>query len=84
MVKILGSECTKCRMLENRVRELIMRTGLDIEVKKVTDIEVMIKYGIAMIPALVINEEVKSAGIIPKDEAILQWLKENLDEASCL
>ena len=80
----MGSECTKCRILENRVQELIMQTGLDIEVKKVTDIEVMIKYGIAMIPALVINEEVKSAGIIPKDEAILQWLKENLDEASCL
>jgi len=61
-----------------------MRTGLDIEVKKITDIEEMIKYGITMIPALVINEEVKSAGIIPKDEAILKWLKENLDEASCL
>ena len=84
MIKILGSECTKCRILEKRVRELIMRTGLDIEVKKITDIEEMIKYGITMIPALVINEEVKSAGIIPKDEAILKWLKENIDEANCL
>jgi len=30
-----------------------------------------------MTPALVVNETVKSYGIIPKDEQILNWLKEN-------
>jgi hypothetical protein len=35
------------------------------------------RYGIMATPALVINETVKSSGSIPKDEQILQWLKEN-------
>jgi len=30
-----------------------------------------------MTPGLVINEQVKSYGVIPKDEQIINWLKEN-------
>jgi hypothetical protein len=37
----------------------------------------MMNYGIMMTPGLVINEQVKSFGIIPKDDQILKWLKEN-------
>jgi len=33
-------------------------------------------YGIMMTPALVVNEKVKSFGVIPKDDQILSWLKE--------
>jgi hypothetical protein len=46
---------------EKQVQELLMRIGLGIKVKKVTEIEAMINYGITMIPALIINEEVNSA-----------------------
>ena len=34
----------------------------------------MMDYGIMMTPGLVINEEVKSTGIIPKDEQLLKWI----------
>jgi hypothetical protein len=36
----------------------------------------MIKYGIMATPGLVINEKLKSSGIVPKDEQILNWIKE--------
>jgi len=76
-VKVLGTGCKKCQNLENKVRELVTLNNIDATVEKVTDIQEMVKYGIMMTPGLIINEKVKSFGIIPKDEQIISWLKEN-------
>ncbi|MBE0570124.1 MAG: thioredoxin family protein [Ignavibacteriaceae bacterium] len=76
-VKILGSGCKKCQTLEAKVRDLIAVNNIDAAVEKVTDIQQMVKYGIMMTPGLIINEKVKSFGIIPKDDQIINWLKEN-------
>jgi small redox-active disulfide protein 2 len=75
-IKILGTGCKKCLTLENRVRELVKQNDVDAVVEKVADIKEMMNYGIMMTPALVINEKVKSFGVIPKDEQIISWLKE--------
>jgi small redox-active disulfide protein 2 len=76
-VKILGTGCKKCLTLEAKVRELITNNNIDAAIEKVTDIQEMMNYGIMMTPGLVINEQVKCFGIIPKDDQILNWLKEN-------
>lgn len=74
-VQILGTGCSKCKMLEERVRQLIANHQLPVEVEKVTDLQEMVKYGIMMTPGLVIDGVVKSVGSIPKNEQILAWLK---------
>lgn len=76
-VKVLGTGCKKCQNLENKVRELVASNNIDATVEKITDIQEMVNYGIMMTPGLIINEKVKSAGIIPKDDLIISWLKEN-------
>ena len=76
-VKILGTGCKKCQNLENKVRELVTANNIDASVEKVTDIQDMVRYGIMMTPGLIINEKVKSYGVIPKDDQIINWLKEN-------
>lgn len=76
-VKILGTGCKKCQNLENKVRELVASNNIDAAVEKVTDIQQMVNYGIMMTPGLIINEKVKSFGIIPKDDQIINWLKED-------
>jgi small redox-active disulfide protein 2 len=76
-VKILGTGCKKCQTLEAKVRDLVSANNIDAAVEKVTDIQEMVKYGIMMTPGLIINEKVKSFGIIPKDDQIINWLKEN-------
>jgi hypothetical protein len=43
-------------------------------VEKVTDLNKMLDYGIMMTPGLIIDEEVKSAGAIPRDKQLLEWL----------
>jgi len=75
-IKILGTGCSKCRTLETRVRNLISSNNIQAEVSKVEDIQEMMNYGIMMTPGLVINEKVKSYGIMPKDEQIINWIKE--------
>lgn len=76
-VKVLGTGCKKCQNLENKVRELITINKIDATIEKVTDIQEMVRYGIMMTPGLIINEKVKSYGVIPKDDQIINWLKEN-------
>ncbi len=73
-VKILGSGCKKCENLLAKVKEIVSSKELDVEIEKVTDLNKMIYYKIMMTPALVINEKVVSAGIIPKEEQILNWI----------
>ncbi len=76
-VKVLGSGCKKCQNLETKVRDLVTANNIDAVVEKVTDIQEIVNYGIMMTPGLVINEQVKSFGNIPKDDQILNWLKGN-------
>ena len=75
-VKVLGTGCKKCQTLEAKVRDLVATNQIDATIEKVTDIQEMVNYGIMMTPGLIINEKVKSFGIIPKDDQLISWLKE--------
>ncbi len=74
-VKILSSSCSKCEALEQRVRHIVIRHHLPVQVEKVTDLREMMKYGIMMTPGLVVDGVVKSVGMVPKDEQLLEWMK---------
>jgi small redox-active disulfide protein 2 len=75
-VQVLGVGCSKCKALEERVRQLIAQYQLNIDVDKVSDLQEIMKYGIMTTPGLVINGVVKSVGVVPKDSQLLQWIKE--------
>ena len=75
-VQVLGVGCSKCKTLEEKVRQLVATHQLNVDVEKVTDFKEIMKYGIMSTPGLVINGVVKSVGTVPKDSQLLQWLKE--------
>lgn len=79
-VKVLGAGCSKCKALEEKVRQLIAMHQLNFDVEKVSDLQDIMKYGIMTTPGLVINGKVKSAGTVPKDSQLLQWLREANNE----
>jgi len=54
---------------------VVAKHQLPVEVEKVTDLQEMIKYGIMMTPALIIDGVVKSFGFIPKEDQLLAWMK---------
>lgn len=74
-VKVLGSGCSKCKALEQKVRQLDEAHQLHLEIEKVTDLKEIMQYGILMTPGLVIDGKLRSVGTVPKDAQLLQWLQ---------
>jgi small redox-active disulfide protein 2 len=74
-VKILGSGCSKCKALEQKVRQLVTEHQLPVDVEKVSDLQEIMKYGVMMTPGLVVDGVVKSVGSIPKDDQLMAWMK---------
>jgi small redox-active disulfide protein 2 len=75
-IKILGTGCPKCKRLEQLVRESVAEAGVDATITKVTDMDGIMSYPITSTPGLVIDEEVKSSGRLPRKKEILEWIQE--------
>lgn len=73
-IKVLGPGCTKCSKTEAIVKEAVAEAGVDATVEKVTDLLAIGAYGVFGTPAVVINEEVKSVGKVPKKEDVIKWI----------
>jgi len=73
-VKILGSGCANCKRLEQNVRVLAEKHNLELEIEKVTEYAEIMKWPILSTPGLVVNNRLVSAGKIPNDQQLLEWL----------
>lgn len=83
-IKVLGSGCAKCNLLERHVMEALEalaeeRPALEATVLHVRDYEEIARYPVMFTPALVVNEEVVSAGHVPPVSKIKAWIQEALD-----
>ena len=76
VIKVLGTGCTKCKTLEQRLIALKEKHQLEFRLEKITKLNDIMAHGVMMTPGLVINEKVISSGKVPKDEEILKWIKE--------
>lgn len=73
-LQILGSGCTKCRMLADHTEQAARALGIEYTLEKVTDINEIVSFGIMATPALVIDGEVKVSGRVPSADAIKSLL----------
>jgi small redox-active disulfide protein 2 len=76
IVKVLGTGCTKCKTLGQRLHEIKEKHQLDIEIQKVTQLNEIMAYGVMMTPGLVINEKLISVGKVPPEDELLRWIRE--------
>jgi small redox-active disulfide protein 2 len=65
LIQVLGPGCSKCQVLYERVHQAVKETGLDCQVEKVTDMQVIVGLGVLSTPALVIDGTVKLSGRVP-------------------
>ncbi|MGB2819906.1 MAG: thioredoxin family protein, partial [Phycisphaerae bacterium] len=65
-LQILGTGCPKCRKLAENAKAAAEAAGIDYEIEKVTDINEIMKFGVMMTPALVVDGEVKAVGKVPE------------------
>ena len=74
-IKVLGTGCPKCKKLFEATQQAVKELGVEAEVVKIEDIQKITAYGVMMTPALVIDEEVKSAGKVLTADQIAALLK---------
>jgi small redox-active disulfide protein 2 len=73
-IKVLGTGCAKCKKLYAEAEKAIAASGKSVELEKIEKIDEIMKYGVMMTPALVIDEEVRAAGRLPAATEITGWI----------
>ena len=73
-IKVLGPGCAKCNKTEKLIQEVIKEIGSDAKVVKVTDMMEIASYGVFGTPSVIIDNEVKCTGKVPKKNNIKAWL----------
>ena len=69
-IQILGTGCPKCKKLAENVEAAAKELGIEFEIEKVTDINEIMKFGVMMTPALVVDGDVKVVGKVSSTDEI--------------
>jgi small redox-active disulfide protein 2 len=74
-IQILGTGCPKCEKLAKETREAADSLAIEYEMEKVKDIQDIMKFGVMITPALVVDGVVKVSGRIPRHDELKSMLK---------
>jgi len=74
-IEILGTGCTKCKALEEIVKQAVTQIGGFHSVEKVEDIVKIMDYGVVSTPGLVVDGVVKSTGKLLNINEVIDLLK---------
>ena len=74
-IQILGTGCPKCKKLAENAETAAKDLDIEYELEKVTDINEIMKFGVMMTPALVVDGQVKFVGKIPSLDEIKNSLQ---------
>ena len=74
-VKVLGSGCAKCDLLEAATKAALEQLGMDTTIDHVTDFTQIAAYGVMTTPALVVDGKVVSYGKVLKTDEVIKLLQ---------
>jgi small redox-active disulfide protein 2 len=74
-VKILGPGCPNCQKLEANTKQALEELKLEAKVEKISEIQDIMSYGIMSTPALVVDDAVLVAGMVPDVKQIKEALE---------
>lgn len=74
-IKILGPGCPNCQKLEANTKQALEELKLEAVVEKITEIQDIMSYGIMSTPALIVDDTVLVAGMVPGVEQIKEALQ---------
>jgi small redox-active disulfide protein 2 len=74
-IQILGTGCPKCKKLIENAEAAAKMLGIQYEIQKVTDISDIMKFGVMLTPALVVDGQVKSVGKVVSPDEIKKMLE---------
>lgn len=73
-LQILGTGCPKCLKLAESSKNAAEEMGIAYEIEKVTNIDDIMRFGIFMTPALVVDGVVKVSGRVPSHDELKKML----------
>ncbi len=76
-IEVLGTGCTTCNTVEAIVREAVEKSGVVVKVTKVSDRMEIAATGVAMTPAVIVNDRIRLVGKIPSVEDVVEWIRES-------
>jgi len=74
MLQILGTGCAKCKKLAENAESAAKTLGLDYHLEKITDLNLIMGFGVMMTPALAVDGQVKVVGKVPSVDEIKKML----------
>jgi small redox-active disulfide protein 2 len=74
-IEVLGTGCAKCRRLGKNVEKAVADLGIDAEVVKVEDITAIMDRGVMLLPALIVDGELKVSGRVADAKEIQDILQ---------
>ena len=75
IVQILGTGCAKCKKLADNTEEAAQILGEEIQLKKVTDLNDIMKFGCMTTPGLAIEGKLVSQGKLLQTDQIMALLR---------
>jgi len=73
-IQILGTGCPKCKTLMANAEVAVQTLGVEAQFEKVEKIADIMKFGVMVTPALVVDGVVKSAGKVLSADEIKKFL----------
>ncbi len=74
-IKILGAGCKSCHEQYRNVLDAVAELGISTDVQYITDMEIIMGYGVMSMPAIVINEKVAAYGKVLNTKEVIELLK---------
>ncbi len=75
VIRIFGPGCVSCNGLQKLVIEVLAAMGIAADIEQIHDPDEIGRAGIIQTPALMINNELKSCGLLPTRAQIEQWIR---------
>ena len=72
-VKVLGSGCAECQLVEALVRQVVDELRVQAEVVSIFDYDEIRKYPIMTTPALIVNDRIVCDGRVPTIAELKSW-----------
>ena len=75
-IEVLGTGCSKCNDLENKVKQAIAKKGGFVQIEKVSDLQKIMAYGVMSTPGVVVDGKVVHAGGLPGPDQARAWVRD--------
>lgn len=79
-IEVAGPGCTKCKTLMQLTEQAVAELGIPAEITKVTDLQQIMKLGVMLTPALMVDGKITSMGRVPDMAQLKEMLRLAADE----